>query len=206
MSLTRKRQKELKRLRSSAEELWGQQQDVLSNANALAAEARKQAAYYTREEIAPRVREGYDSYVRPAAQSARDTAGKYAGVARDRLVGDVIPAVGTAVGTALSVVDHARAARAQHDHEIDRGRARHGGDLVGRALEHRPARVREADPCERARRGIVGAQQDRRAVHRRAKTRCVDRGSGSGTPPLPGGIRDPIHASLTLRIRACARC
>lgn len=108
MSLTRKRKKELKRLRSSAEELWGQQQEVLANANAVAAEARKQAAYYTREEIAPRVRDGYDSYVRPAAQ----TAGKYAGVARDRFVGDVIPAVGSAVGTALSVVDHARAARA----------------------------------------------------------------------------------------------
>jgi hypothetical protein len=111
MSLTRKRKKELKRLRSSAEELWGQQQEVLANANSVAAEARRQAAYYTREEIAPRVRDGYDSYVRPAAQSAAQTAGKYAGVARDRIVGDVIPAVGTAVGTALSVVDHARAAR-----------------------------------------------------------------------------------------------
>ncbi|GIT78435.1 hypothetical protein LLS1_01040 [Leifsonia sp. LS1] len=108
MSLTRKRKKELKRLRSSAEELWGQQQEVLAHANSVAAEARKQAAYYTREEIAPRVREGYDSYVRPAAE----TAGKVAGAARDRFVGDVIPAVGSAVGTALSVVDHARAARA----------------------------------------------------------------------------------------------
>jgi hypothetical protein len=111
MSLTRKRKKELDRLRSRAEELWGQQQQVLANANAVAAEARKQAGYYTREEIAPRVRDGYDSYVRPAAHSAAQTAGRYAGVARDRLVGDVIPAVGTAVGTALSVVDHARAAR-----------------------------------------------------------------------------------------------
>ncbi|OJX80775.1 MULTISPECIES: hypothetical protein [unclassified Leifsonia] len=112
MSLTRKRKKELKRLRSSAEELWGKQQEVLANANAVAAEARKQAAYYTREEIAPRVRDGYDSYVRPAAQTAAHTAGHVAGVARDRIVGDVIPAVGSAVGTALSVVDHARAARA----------------------------------------------------------------------------------------------
>lgn len=111
MSLTRKRQKELKRLRSNAEQLWSQQQEVLASANALAGEARKQASYYTREEIAPRVRDGYESYVRPATLSARDTAGRYAGVARDRLVGDVIPAVGTAVGTALSVVDHARAAR-----------------------------------------------------------------------------------------------
>ncbi|WP_434315689.1 hypothetical protein [Leifsonia sp. P73] len=111
MSLTRKRQKELDRLRSDAQELWGQQQEVIANANALAAAARKQAAHYSREELAPRVREGYDSYVRPVAQTARDSAGRYAGVARDRLVGDVIPAVGTAVGTALSVVDHARAAR-----------------------------------------------------------------------------------------------
>jgi len=111
MSLTRKRQKELDRLRSDAQELWGQQQEVIANANALAAAARKQAAHYSREELAPRVREGYDSYVRPVAQTAKDSAGRYAGVARDRLVGDVIPAVGTAVGTALSVVDHARAAR-----------------------------------------------------------------------------------------------
>ena len=111
MSLTRKRKKELKRLRRSAEDLWGQQQDVLTTANALAAEARKQATYYTREEIAPRVRDGYETYVRPAAESARATAGRYAGAARERIVGDVIPAVGTAVGTALSVVDHARAAR-----------------------------------------------------------------------------------------------
>lgn len=111
MSLTRKRQKELDRLRSDAQELWGQQQEVIANANALAAAARKQAAHYSREELAPRVRDGYDSYVRPVAQSAKDSAGHYAGVARDRFVGDVIPAVGTAVGTALSVVDHARAAR-----------------------------------------------------------------------------------------------
>ena len=111
MSLTRKRKKELKRLRSGAEELWSQQQEVLANANALAAEARKQAAYYTREEIAPRVREGYDQYVVPTAQAAKDTAGRYAGQAREKVVRDVIPAVGTVVGTALSVVDHARAAR-----------------------------------------------------------------------------------------------
>ncbi|AGW40300.1 hypothetical protein O159_00170 [Leifsonia xyli subsp. cynodontis DSM 46306] len=111
MSLTRKRKKELKRLRRSAEELWGRQQEVLSSANALASEAKKQAAHYTREEIAPRVRDGYDSYVRPAAESTRASANRYIGIARDRIVGDVIPAVGTAVGTALSVVDHARAAR-----------------------------------------------------------------------------------------------
>ncbi|MGH1526808.1 hypothetical protein ACRAWC_23690 [Leifsonia sp. L25] len=112
MSLTRKRKKELKRLRSGAEDLWGQQQEVLAKANALAAEARKQAGYYTREEVVPRVRGGYDQYVRPATDTAKATASRYAGQARERVVADVIPAVGTAVGTALSMVDHARAARA----------------------------------------------------------------------------------------------
>lgn len=131
MSLTRKRKKELTRLRSGAEDLWTQQQEVLANANALAAEARKQAAYYTREEIAPRVRDGYDTYVRPAAQTAKTTASRYAGQARERVVSDVIPAVGTAVGTALSVVDHARAARS----------AAFAGDFAkaGRQLAKKPA-------------------------------------------------------------------
>ncbi|MFF1632298.1 hypothetical protein [Leifsonia sp. NPDC058248] len=113
MSPTRKRTKELKRLRSSAEELWGAQQDLLANANAVAAEARRQAANYTREELAPRVRDGYHTYVRPAAQSARQAASEMAGSARDRLVSDVIPAVGATIGTAMSVVDHARDARAR---------------------------------------------------------------------------------------------
>lgn len=107
MSLTRKRKKELERLRSSAEKLWAQQQEVLANANLVAAEARKQAGYYTREELAPRVRGGYDQYVRPRTE----TASRVAGAARDRFVGNTIPAVGTAIGTALSIVDQARDAR-----------------------------------------------------------------------------------------------
>ena len=40
MSLSRKRRKELKRLQSSAEELWGNQQHVLEHANAVAREAQ----------------------------------------------------------------------------------------------------------------------------------------------------------------------
>ena len=62
MSLTKKRKKELDRLRSDAQDLWGQQQEVLANANALAAAARKQAAYYSREEIAPRVRAVFEKH------------------------------------------------------------------------------------------------------------------------------------------------
>jgi hypothetical protein len=102
VSLSRKRQKQLNRLRADALELWGAQQDVLGRANTVAQEAGRQAANYTREEVAPRVREGYDTYVRPVTRAA-------GGV----ITHNVVPAVGTVLGTALSVADVAHDARVQ---------------------------------------------------------------------------------------------
>jgi hypothetical protein len=96
MSLSRKRRKELKRLRSSAEELWGNQQHVLENANAVAREASRQLGHITREEVVPRVRTGYESYVRPGVEQARDTLER---------------TVGSALGSVLSIGDIANDAR-----------------------------------------------------------------------------------------------
>jgi hypothetical protein len=102
VSLSRKRQKELNRLRAEALELWGAQQDVLGRANTVAQKAGQQAAHYTREEVAPRIREGYDQYVRPVTRAAGDVINH-----------NVVPAVGTVLGTALSVADVAHDARVQ---------------------------------------------------------------------------------------------
>jgi hypothetical protein len=109
MGLSRKRKKELKRLRGSAEELWSQQQQLLEQANSVAREASRQANFYAREHVAPAMRDGFETYVRPGMHAT----GRLAEGARHRVVGDVIPAVGTIVGTALTVVDHARDARAR---------------------------------------------------------------------------------------------
>ncbi len=109
MSLTRKRKKELDQLRSAAEELWEQQQDLLARANAVAKEASRQVGHLHREEVAPRVREGYHQYVRPGMEAT----GRLAGSAKERFVGDVLPAFGSAVGHAMSVADYAREARAR---------------------------------------------------------------------------------------------
>lgn len=103
MSLSRKRRKELKRLRSSAEELWGNQQQVLEHANAVAREASRQLGNLTREEVVPRVRTGYESYVRPGFEQARNLA-KGAGDTLERTVG-------TALGSVLSIGDIANDAR-----------------------------------------------------------------------------------------------
>jgi hypothetical protein len=107
MSLSRKRRKELIRLRKSADELWSHQHEVLDRANAVAREAGHQASVLTREEVVPRVREGFDHYVRPSVTATQDLAG---GVRR-RVVHDVLPGIGTAIGTVMSVGDVARDAR-----------------------------------------------------------------------------------------------
>jgi hypothetical protein len=107
MSLSRKRRKELDRLRKSADELWNHQQEVLDRANEIAREAARQAGSLTREEVVPRVREGYEHYLRPGVHAGQEVA---EGVRR-RLVEDVLPGIGTAIGTVMSVGDVAKDAR-----------------------------------------------------------------------------------------------
>jgi hypothetical protein len=97
MSLSRTRRKELKRLRSSAEELWSNQQNVLEHANAVAREASRQLGHLTREEVAPRVRTGYESYVRPGVDQAKGYA---------RVAGDSVErGLGNALGSVLAIGD-----------------------------------------------------------------------------------------------------
>lgn len=103
MSLSRKRQKELKKLRSSAEELWGNQQAVLEHANVVAREASRQLRHLTREEFVPRVQTGYESYVRPGVDQARELA-RSAGSTAER-------GLGNALGSVLAIGDIANDAR-----------------------------------------------------------------------------------------------
>lgn len=104
MSLTRKRKRELKRLRSSAEELWEQQQQLLDRANDVAKEIGRQVGHLTREEVAPRVRDRYQQYLQPSVDNARIMA-RQAGHSLEK---NVVPAVSGAVGTALSMADAAK--------------------------------------------------------------------------------------------------
>ena len=107
MSLSRKRRKELKRLRSSAEELWGNQQVVLDHAAHVAREASRQLGAVGREEVLPRVQAGYEHYLAPSVARA----GQVARTAGQRLERDVLPGVGKWIGTVLSVGDVAREQR-----------------------------------------------------------------------------------------------
>jgi len=65
MSLSRKRRRELKRLRHAAEELLDQQRVVLGHAGSVLQEAGRQAKHLGDEVVAPRVNDAYQ-VVRPS--------------------------------------------------------------------------------------------------------------------------------------------
>jgi hypothetical protein len=108
MALSRKRQKELNKLKRSAEELWDEQRDALEHASAVLKDARRQAANYAREEVGPRARDTYDSRVRPAVASVAASGRSAASRAGERLSDDLLPALSGAIGSALAMVEVAK--------------------------------------------------------------------------------------------------
>ncbi|GGD67924.1 MULTISPECIES: hypothetical protein [Microbacterium] len=104
MSLTRKRKKELRRLRDNATELWESQQEVVGHAAEVAREASRQLGNVGREQVLPVVQDAYNRRVAPTVNR---------GVKLGRHVVDdkVVPIVGGVVGSALSAWDVANAKR-----------------------------------------------------------------------------------------------
>ncbi|MFP7761825.1 DNA helicase [Marisediminicola sp. LYQ134] len=101
MGLSRKRAKELKRLRKTSSELWEEQRDVLDHASNVVREAGRQLGNVSREEVVPRARGAYDDYVVPAVSTARGAVGD----ARHKIVHDVLPGVSGALASALATLE-----------------------------------------------------------------------------------------------------
>jgi hypothetical protein len=108
MALSRKRRKELNRLKSQAEDLWEDQKQLLDHASKVVRDASRQAAHYAREEVSPRIRDTFEDTVKPAVSSGVRTARSAAESGRDRLVHDVLPGITSALGTALAAIEVAK--------------------------------------------------------------------------------------------------
>ena len=108
MGLSRKRQRELDRLKRGASDLWDDQKDVLEHASKVVREARRQLASVSREEVAPRVRETYESRIRPGVESGIEAGRQFADAASRKVSREVLPAVSSALGTALAALEVAR--------------------------------------------------------------------------------------------------
>lgn len=100
MALSRRREKELNRLKRDSAELWDEQREVIDRASKVVREASRQLAAVSREEVAPRVKDAYESSV-SATRHVADQA-------RARLSRDVLPAVSGALGSALAVLEAAK--------------------------------------------------------------------------------------------------
>ncbi|MCB1274586.1 MAG: DNA/RNA helicase [Leucobacter sp.] len=99
MSLSRKRRRELDRLRVQAEELLEHQRDLLGRAGSVAQEAGRQAKQLNAELVVPRVNEAIDN-VRPAVDRGVERARR----AADHLRVVAAPLVASAlVGTVRSL-------------------------------------------------------------------------------------------------------
>ena len=101
MGLSRKRQRELNRLKKQAEEVLRDQREILEHASRVVREASHQASSYARDEVAPRVKDAYDDRVRPALRSGVRAAKQ----GREKFVDDVLPAVTAALGSAIAVIE-----------------------------------------------------------------------------------------------------
>jgi hypothetical protein len=121
MALSRKRRKELNKLKNSAEELWEDQKELLDHAAKVVREASRQAGGYAREEVGPRVRDAYSDRVVPAVRSARDAAG------------DATHNVTKALGTALAAIEVAKdkqlKAALKQASQVGKDASRFGRDL-----------------------------------------------------------------------------
>lgn len=127
MALSRTRQKELKKLKRSADELWEQQRDALDQASIVLREASRQAGALAREEVAPRVAGVYSDHVQPVVATGIAGARSAGSAVKERVVGDVLPALSGAVGSAIAVIDAVRDPRVR---EVVRSAARNGGKVV----------------------------------------------------------------------------
>lgn len=103
MSLTKTRRKALKKLKGTGYELWLEQQAVLDRSSEFWREAAQQAAALNQEEVMPRVRVAADSL---GATIGRNVEGARiaAREVRSRFSQDVLPAVGSAIGSAAAVL------------------------------------------------------------------------------------------------------
>ncbi|TXN29289.1 hypothetical protein [Lacisediminihabitans profunda] len=108
MALSRKREKELKRLRDAASDLWDDQKDVLEHASRVVREASRQAAQVGREEVAPRVKDAIDHSVKPVLASGVAAGRSVADTAKDKFARDVLPSVSSALASAIAVLEVAK--------------------------------------------------------------------------------------------------
>jgi hypothetical protein len=111
VSLSKKRKKELHKLQESAAQLWEAQQVLVADAAHVAREAGRQLGHLNREQVAPVIDEKYHQYLEPVVERVAPYVDTSRQASKRFLDSRVVPAVGGAVGKAMSAWEAANEAR-----------------------------------------------------------------------------------------------
>lgn len=155
MGLSRKRGKELKKLRISANELWDEQREVLDRAGHVLREAGRQLGNVSKEEIVPRVRGVVGGQVLPAVTSSYLAGRAVVGGAKNKVVREVLPGVTASVASALATLEASKDPRVR---EVVRQVQRTGGRVgknASRAFGEASKRATSAYTAVGTRVGLV---------------------------------------------------
>lgn len=107
MSISRKTQKDLKKLKKEAAALWKHQQEVLAHASKVAEGAKKKLAKASKAEIQPRIDDALEK-VKPTIDSSVDYARASAHSAKETLKRTVLPAIGATAASAVTLFEMAK--------------------------------------------------------------------------------------------------
>lgn len=130
MELSRKRRRELKKLRGAAENVWNEQREVLDHASKVLRDAGRQATVVARKDVAPRVRDSYERRVQPGIDASVGAVRHATHATKATVTDDILPAISGALGSAAAAIE---VARDKHLREAIRTASRTSNEIATKA-------------------------------------------------------------------------
>lgn len=130
MELSRKRRRELKKLRGAAENVWNEQREVLDHASKVLRDAGRQASVVARKDVAPRVRDSYERRVQPGIDASVGAVRHATHATKSTVTDDILPAISGALGSAAAAIE---VARDKHLREAIRTASRTSNEIATKA-------------------------------------------------------------------------
>ncbi|GAA1694099.1 hypothetical protein GCM10009792_12710 [Microcella alkalica] len=130
MELSRKRRRELKKLRGAAENVWNEQREVLDHASKVLRDAGRQATVVARKDVAPRVRDSYERRVQPGIDASVGAVRQATHATKSTVTDDILPAISGALGSAAAAIE---VARDKHLREAIRTASRTSSEIATKA-------------------------------------------------------------------------
>lgn len=130
MELSRKRRRELKKLRGAAENVWNEQREVLDHASKVLRDAGRQASVVARKDVAPRVRDSYERRVQPGIDASVGAVRHATHATKTTVTDDILPAISGALGSAAAAIE---VARDKHLREAIRTASRTSNEIATKA-------------------------------------------------------------------------